>query len=204
MTKSFWVEIASTEKKREVLPTKTYLGICYSIIDLWTHDENFQWTINSLRKIKITWELPKEKRVFKKDEEEKPMVLSKDYTLSFGEKANLKKMFDSRGVKIEKNFEFSTLLGKPALLSVGLTEAKNGNQYNNINGVSDILEGMKVPKQVNENVLFNCYDFDMDEWNKVNEWTQKIIKKSDERSNIYDKFFNDEAPKAKSDDDLPF
>ena len=68
------------------------------------------------------------------------MVISKDYTLSFGEKANLKKMFDSRGIKIEKNFQFETLLGKPALLSIGVTDSKNGGQYNNINGVSDIID----------------------------------------------------------------
>lgn len=197
MTKTFGVDVSSTEKTREILPAKTYLGICYSVIDLGTHDENFQGTINTMRKIKLTREIPSEKRVFSKDKWEQPMVISKDYTLSFGEKANLKKMFDSRGIKIEKNFQFETLLGKPALLSIGVTDSKNGGQYNNINGVSDIIDWMVVPAQTNANILFNCYDFDMDERNKIHSKTQDKIKESQERTEeggIFDKYFTEVIP----------
>lgn len=197
MTKTFGVDVSSTEKTREILPAKTYLGICYSVIDLGTHDENFQGTINTMRKIKLTREIPSEKRVFSKDKGEQPMVISKDYTLSFGEKANLKKMFDSRGIKIQNNFQFETLLGKPALLSIGVTDSKNGGQYNNINWVSDVIEWMLVPPQTNTSILFNCYDFDMEEWNKIHSKTQDKIKQSQERTEeggICDKYFTEVIP----------
>jgi hypothetical protein len=42
------------------------------------------------RKIRLSWELPTELRVFKEEKGEQPIAIHKEYTLSFGEKSNLR------------------------------------------------------------------------------------------------------------------
>ena len=56
---------------------------------------------------------------------------------------------------------------------------------------------MVVPAQTNPSILFNCYDFDMDERNKLYSKTQDKIKESAERSEeggICDKYFTEVTP----------
>jgi len=58
---------------------------CYSIVDLWTQDIEWQWQIKKQRKFQITFET-KQMWIFKDkttgEDVKKPLVIWKKYTLS--------------------------------------------------------------------------------------------------------------------------
>ena len=76
--------------KRELIPSGNYVARCYQMIEIGTVNEVIQGTQKQLHKVRIGWELPTELKVFKEENGEQPLVISKDYTLSLNEKSNLR------------------------------------------------------------------------------------------------------------------
>ena len=74
----------------EPIPSGSYPARCYSMIHLGTIEENILGTVKKLNKVRITWELPTELKVFKEENGEQPHVISKEFTLSLHEKATLR------------------------------------------------------------------------------------------------------------------
>ena len=74
------------------VPPGTHLARCYRIVDLGTQETNYQGKVNYQRKLMIQWEVHGadengEALVTKAGE---PMTISKNYTVSLGEKARLR------------------------------------------------------------------------------------------------------------------
>ena len=116
--------------ERIVIPAGTHVARCYGIIDLGTqYSEKFG---NSSRKVQVQWELPNELM-----DDGRPLAISKRYTLSVNEKANLRKDLESwlgRGITAQEEkegFALGVLLGKPCLLSIIHAES-NGKTYANV------------------------------------------------------------------------
>jgi hypothetical protein len=166
-------------------PKGTHLGILYSIIDLGIQETEWKGEKKSLPKIRFTWELPNETKEF--EGVTKPLVIGQNYTNSMGSKSNLRPVIEAMlGVTLRddeaSNFDiekFKQLLGTPCLITVGHKES-NGKIYSNVAIVAPLMKGMTVPKQFNENVIFEIGTSPAEELTKLPKFIQEMIMKSEE------------------------
>lgn len=168
-------------KPRIQAPAGSHMARCFSIIDLGTQETPY----GDFHKVRITWELPEEKAVFKEENGEQPFVLSRDYTLSLYEKANLRHDLESwRGRAFTeeelKGFDISKLIGTPCMLSVIHKTTDKGKTFANISSVSALPKGMKVPPQINASVEYAITDGENDVFRALPEWLQKKIQSAQE------------------------
>ena len=93
------------------------------MVQIGTIEEDFSGTKKTLNKVRISWELPTETRVFKEENGEQPFILSKEFTLSSNVKATLRRWLESwmgKAFSEEETdrFDISILVGKPCMLKV--------------------------------------------------------------------------------------
>ena len=195
------------------VPAGAYIGRCYSLIDLGSQLTDGQFGKKIQHKIKLGWEL------FGDDEQgnpltidvdgaEMPMTISKNYTVSLHEKANLRKELSAwRGRDFTeeeaKAFDVSKLLGAYGMVNVTTSET-NGKTYSNVAGLTPIPSALKnaKPDAVHKDILFNLDAPDMEIFNTFYEKLKEQIKSSPEWCN-----HTGDAPTDFSncpDDDIPF
>ena len=167
----------------ELVPAGNHIARCYSMIEIGTiHDE----TYNVDRKVvRISWELPNERKVFNPEKGEQPFSIHKKYTLSLSEKANLRKDLESwRGKgfteKEAEKFDITKLLGVTCMLNVIHKAAANGNLYANVVGISPIPKGIECPPQHNETFILSYEDWDQKKFEGLPDWLKKEIEQSKE------------------------
>ena len=176
--------ITSSNQKKEIVPAGTHFARCYSMIHIGVVEWEFQGEKKFSNKVRLTWELPYEMRDF--GGEQKPLVISKEYTLSMHEKSNLRKDLEMWRGKVFTNkelgsFDVTDLLGKTCNISVIHKVAKNGNEFAQVGGVSAIQKGVEVLEQFNPTFIFNYGDhFDLDWLDNQPEWIQEQIKSSED------------------------
>lgn len=188
-------------------PVGTYVARCVKIIDIGTQKSEYQGQANIRRQCVIGWELPTE-LMADSDHAGKPFVVSKFYTASLSEKANLRKdLANWRGRDFTEQelqgFESRNILGKPCMLS--LTANDKGKVR--VTGVMALPKGTQVPAQVNPNIYFSLDEFDAGAFEGLSEGYKKLIKESPE----YQVVSNPAAAAASKrgsfedmDDDIPF
>lgn len=155
------------------VPAGAYIGRCYSLIDLGTQKTDGQFGVKMNHKIKISWEL------FGDDDQgnpltididgvQMPMTISKNYTVSLHEKANLRKELAAwRGRDFTeeeaKAFDVSKLIGAYCMVNVTTSET-NGKTYSNVAGLTPIPSALKnsKPTPVHKNVIFDLDNPDME------------------------------------------
>jgi hypothetical protein len=169
----------------EPIAAGTYAARCYQMIHIGTAEENILGQVKKLNKVRITWELPTELKVFKEENGEQPHVISKEFTLSMNEKATLRKFLEGwRGKsfteKEAESFDITVLLGKPCMLSIIHKQAKNGNTYAEISSVSSVPKGMNVPDQINPLKELNYDKFDWDLFETLPDFIKDKMKQTDE------------------------
>ena len=109
--------IATTNSQpRELIPAGNYVARCYQMVQIGTVNEIINGEQKQLQKVRIGWEFPNDQKVFSEEKGLQPIVFNEEYTLSMGEKANLRKMLASwRGkdfsVDEAKSFDITVLLG---------------------------------------------------------------------------------------------
>lgn len=164
--------------ERILIPAGTHVARCYGIIDLGTqYSERFG---NWGRKVQVQFELPNELM-----DDGRPLAISKKYTLSLNDKANLRKDLESwlgRGIteQEEKNgFALGSMLGAPCLLSIIHAES-NSKTYANIAGVMSVPKGTNVPEQSNPMVSYDVENGKDAVFEKLPEWIRKTIDESRE------------------------
>jgi len=80
-----------------------------------------------------------------------------------------------------RSFDITQLLSKSAMLSIIHKTSKGGNEFAQIGNVSAPMNGMEIPKQINETFIFNYEDNFNQEWlDKQPQWIQEQIKASSE------------------------
>jgi hypothetical protein len=136
-------------------PTGTHSARCISIIDLGTQRSTYEGEVQIKHQFVIRWELSNE-LMTSGDFEGKPFTVSKFYTASLHEKAALRKdlaAWRSRDFTAEelKGFDLQTILGKPCMLAVGLSEKGKAK----VTSVMGLPKGMQVPAQVNPSFHFS-------------------------------------------------
>lgn len=169
----------------EPIPAGTYAARCYQMIHIGTVEETILGTTKKLNKVRITWELPTELKVFKEENGEQPHVISKEFTLSMNEKSTLRKFLEGwRGKafteKEAEAFDITVLLGKPCMLSVIHKDSKTGNTYAEISSVTSVPKGMTVPDQINPSKELNYDKFDHDFFETLPDFIKDKMVQSDE------------------------
>lgn len=187
-------------RQKQLPPAGTHVARCYSVIDLGTQDGAF----GSRHKVRITWELPEEKAVFKEEGGEQPFVLSKEYTLSLFEKANLRHDLEAwRGKEFTpeelKGFDIFSLLGVPCMLTVVHKTTPAGKTFANVQGVGKLPKGVNCPPQINESVQFEITNGRSLAFERMPRWLQEKIEAAEEwdefpPEELTDEDTNDEGP----------
>lgn len=180
----------------------TYLARCFQMIHIGTITEDFKGEKKTQNKVRITWELPTELKEFKQGEGEKPIVLSKEFSLSMHEKANLRAYLKSwRGKDFTEEeataFDVTKLLGVPCMISVSNREDK-GKTYADISGISPVMKGLTVPPQINPNLEFNYDNFNFDKFKSFPEFIRKKMESSAEYKKMIDSLEGGLAEEIKS------
>jgi len=129
-------------------PIGNHPARCIKIIDIGTQEGEYQGKPNYRRQIVVFWELPTE--TFDKDGKDVPFIVSKWYTASLGEKANLRSdLTNWRGREFTQQelmgFDIQNILGKACMVQV----THNANKKAKVTAVSSIPKGFEVPAQVN-------------------------------------------------------
>jgi hypothetical protein len=194
----------NTETKREIVPSGTHIARCYSMIHIGTVEWEWQGETKYSNKIRVTFELPHEMRDF--SGEQKPMVISKEYTLSLHEKSNLRRDLEGwRGKSFTNkelaHFDTTNLISKECNISIIHKTSKSGNEFAQIGSISGITKGTDCPKQFNDSFIFNYEDNFNEDWLELQpKWIQDQIKGTDEyKSKMNQKKFQDTPT-----DDMPF
>lgn len=205
------------------VPAGMHLARCYRIIDLGTQKSEYEGKVNFLHKVKFVWEVHGEEEdgtplVTDKGE---PMIITKDYTLSWGEKANLRKDLVSwRGRPFteeeQRRFDLKQVLDKWCMLNVTHKPKKDGNGvYANVVAVNPVPAAIKssIPDGFNKVGMFTLNSPDMEMFDTFSDYLKKTIMASPEWQSMLkaDKQLAEQGIKKPSDggfddmdDDLPF
>lgn len=113
--------IAKEEKTYEPIPTGMQQAVCAMVCDIGTHEGEYQGKPNTRHQVIVIWELDEKKT--EGDFAGQPFQVSKFYTTSLGEKANLRKDLESwRGQPFTpeelKGFDLENLVGANCFLNL--------------------------------------------------------------------------------------
>lgn len=149
--------IASAKSSQiELPPAGTFLARCFSLLDIGTHESEFQGRKKRARKIRLGFEIPDEKR-----SDGLPFTISKEFANSLHGKANLRKSLEAwrgRPFTAEEldRFDLSALLGAPALINITHADRKDGSgQYATIVSIARPMKGQTCPPPINPPLEFS-------------------------------------------------
>ena len=203
-------------------PEGQHIMVCSRIIDLGTQPGSAMYPTPK-RKIRIFWELPEERITYTDEsgqEQEGPVLHSEQYTVSFHEKANLRKDLESwRGQPFSESdfagppdgFHLSKLIGVPAVGQI-VHEHKDGKTYANLNSI------MRPPKAMFDQfrgkiegatIFFDLDDFKQEEFDKLSDRVKETVKNSPEYQALFDSDIPPEyTPQSENpqgmEDEIPF
>ena len=188
-------------KTMELLAEGQYVGRCVWVIDIGTHEGEM---FGPKHQVVLGWELPEERRQYG-DGPEEPVVITKYYTLSLNEKANLRrdlqqwrgKSFDSEELA---GFDLEKLIGVPCLITITHEAKRNGEKRAAVSGLSKVPGGVTVPPQQTKVKTFSFGDPALNVLELMPEWLQAKIRSSAEYLELYP---GSDAKKEVS-DDIPF
>lgn len=174
-----------TERTFEGVPAGTHLATCYQLIHIGTINEPYQGQPREISKIRLTFEFPHETRTFKEGESEKPLVLSEEYTLSMGERANLRKFINGmlgKNMSDEEAYAFDveSLVGKSCLLTVIEKPNSKGVAYPRITTAAPLMKGMEKPEQANPSAILTYQKWDNAFFDRLPEFIRKKMEGSRE------------------------
>lgn len=180
--------IATGSESRPKFPpleSGSYIATCYGMVVTGTEYNKMFGNYNL--KVCLLWELPTER--IEVDGKDLPRGISKFYTVSLGDKANLRKDLESwRGKtftedEIRNGFDISKVVGASCMLSIVEDKGNDGNIYNKITAVSKLPAQMPPMPQENETLIFdirNADEYPVSLIEKMPKWLQERVKKSAE------------------------
>lgn len=195
-------------------PAGNHVARCVRVIDLGLQMDNGQFGTKIQHKLMLCFELPTELHTFKDENGPEPFMLSSEYTVSLGEKANLRKDLESwRGRPFSAPeldaFDVGKLLGVPCLLNVVHKEAKNGNTYANVKGITPLPKGFQCPSAISELLKYEVENGKDSTYGKLPEWIRAKIDKCEDwkaqpAKNEAEVRNNDADAAAAETDQIPF
>jgi hypothetical protein len=174
----------------------TYAARCIKVIDLGTQDGEWEGKPLKRKQVLVTWELPTE-LITEGELAGKPYAVSKFYTASLGDKANLRKdLVGWRGkdftVEELEGFSLRNILGKACMVSV--IHSTKGKAK--VGGVMSVPKGMVVPEAINPTVWFDITDWNNDAFFALSEGIQKLIRASYEYKEMHSDMPAEDVAKA--------
>lgn len=195
------------KKEFKIAPVGSHLARLYRIIDLGTQTSEYMGQTKMLRKVKFFWELHGDDL---KTDDGKPLIQTRNYTLSLGDKASLRKDLESwRGKSFTEDelrgFDISNLLDKWCMVTVQHRTANNGNTYADavaVTPVPAIVAKAGLPKGENPCLIFDLQKFDQAVFDGLSQGLKDQIMQSAEMRNKKDvnKLLQD--AKIEDDEDL--
>lgn len=174
-----------SESHIEPIPPDNYQAVCFSVIDIGTHESEFKGVKKKLHKIIIIWEIPELRLTITKDgnESDIPRVISKTYTLSLSEKSNLFADLTSwRGVPFTEDeleaFDVFSVVGANCLLQVINKTNKDGRVYSNVANISKLMKGMAKLQPENNTLTYSMIEDGYTCPENIPDWITKQIKES--------------------------
>ena len=155
-----------------------YTGIASALIDLGIQENSMFG--NKQRKAIIVWNIIGETVTV--NDEELQRVMSKEYTMSLGEKSTLRKDLEAwRGKPFTteelEGFDLENILNTACQLQINQQE-KNKRTYVNIASIMAIPKGTTVEK-LESTYVFDTYDRNTwDNYEKIPNWIKEKIKKA--------------------------
>jgi len=189
---------ASENKNFDPVPSGNHVARCYQMIEIGTETIEFEGKKKSLYRVRIGWELPNEKKVFKPENGEQPFVIAKDYTLSLHEKSNLRHDLKSwRGKDFTddeaKAFDITKLIGVACMLNV-IHTTKGDKTYGNISGVTSVPKGLVCPPAINPPFVLSYDNFDERAFALLPDFLKKRIEVTPEFGKLLSKSQPDNEP----------
>lgn len=195
----------------QAAPVGTHPARCIRVLDLGTQRGEYQGQATIRRQVIVAWELPTE-LMEDGNNAGKPFIVSKFYTASLSEKANLRKDLENwRGRTFTaaelEGFESRNILEKPCLVTV----IHNQKGKARVSGVTALPKGFQIPSQVNPTVYFSLDEFDQKTFDALSDGIKKIIMGSPEYQQLKnpnhgpsDDGWEPGDPPADVDDSAPF
>lgn len=161
-------------------PVGTHVARCVKVIDIGTQKGEYQGKATSKRQCIVGWELPTE-LMAEGEYAGKPFTVSRFYTASLGEKANLRKdLANWRGRDFTEaelqGFDSKNILDKACLL--GLTPNDKGKVR--VTAVMALPKNTQVPPRVNPIVYFSLDEFEQAMFDSLSDGIKKMISASPE------------------------
>lgn len=187
------MSIIATDKStpRELIPAGNYVARCYQMIEIGTVTDIVMGKSVTAKKVRIGWELPTELKIFKKENGEQPLVISKEYTQSMNSKATLRKILASwRGKDFTeaeaKAFDVTKLIGVPCFLNIihkqGVSDPTKS--YEIIAGITPLPKGVKCPAAINPKFILSYDSWDKEMFLTLPDFIQDKMKSSEEFQKI--------------------
>lgn len=172
----------------ELPPAWTWQWVCYSVIDMWTQEWEYQWSTIISKKIRIGFEFA--------DDEDKIHTIHKEFTLSFGWKSKLKQFIDAWNWWMTpmtneqaKWFNVYSLLSRECSLNVVHKKSKTKNtDYADIGWLSPRIKKIALHERKNANMWLHLSKqyFNEDVFELLPQFLKDNIQKSPEYLAIYD------------------
>jgi len=163
-------------------PVGVHLARCVGIIDIGTQKSEYQGKTNIRRQCVLRWELPETLM-----EDGRPFVVSKFYTTSLSEKANLRAdLVNWRGREFTheelQGFDERNLLDKVCMVSI----TKTDNGKHRVTGIMGKPKGVEAPPRVNELAYFSLEPgaFNMTTFEGISDGLKKMIMNSPEWAEV--------------------
>ena len=200
--------ITDTNKDFKIAPAGNHLARLYSIIDIGHQETVWKGETKIMHKVVFTWELHGEDNDGQplKTDDDKPLIVSKRYTVSLGDQSTLRKDLESwSGKKMteedRKGFDLKTLLGKFCMLSVVHSE---DGKYANISSINSVPSAIRnaIPEGINQPISFWLNQYTQEQYDALPKYyREKITESSEWRGS---KAKAEETTNTITDDEIPF
>lgn len=169
-----------TGKDFKPLPSGSHVARCFASISLGTQQSPMY---PASFKMMLMWEVPGE--AIEIDGKPAPMTISREYTLSLSEKANLRHDLQSwRGREFTEKelegFQVEKVVGQPCMLSVIHRQTAKKKTYAAVSSIGGLPKGVQCPPQWHKAIIYEIDHGKNDAFNALPKWIQAKIEACEE------------------------
>lgn len=177
------IKAEKTEVKKELVPAGTHIARVYEIIQVGTVKEEWEGESKDTPKVRISWELPLELHTY--GTENKPMVISREFTLSMGAKSNLRPIVEGvLGAPLQDQeayaFDIEKLLGEDSLVTIVHKPKKSGGTYAFLSASAPLMKGQVCPEPFNKPKILSYDNWDEAFFNSLPDFLKEKMSETPE------------------------